>query len=404
MLYRDQTWRPLWGVKVGDELVGFPEDGPLTDRLEVSIVEKVWDTRADAVRIATPHSEIIASLDHRFLSADAARWEQPSQMQPGHSALRYIPHTHPPGDPGAQLTAGIEWVRSPVTTLETLGARDLIDIQTSTGTFFANGFATHNCYAEVTANFRGWHDWDNATPRKVMSDNYWKQPARWDRKAAAEGRPWRVFCASLADVFDPKGPADQRERLWELIPTTPHLIWMLLTKRPNLASAFLPDDFSAETWPNVWLGFTAEDQEHFDKRWPHIAAIDAAVRFVSYEPMLGPLRLTALQDAPVVPDWLIWGGESGTNARPCEPDWAHAVTSDCRTLDVAPWGKQWGTYASNPLVVRVGRTKAEAAELDPTDNGKGGALLHGELIRELPSHAAVMPAMPAGARIGQAAG
>ena len=399
VLYRDWTWRPLHGVQVGDELLGFPEEeDPLTRKLEVSTVEKVWHTQADAVRIATSHSEIVASWDHRFLSGATPRWQRPSGMRLSHSTLRYVPHpaTQAESDEAAPcLGSGIDWTRSPVMALEALGPLDLIDIQTSTGTFFANGFATHNCYAEVTSNFRGWHDWDNATPRKIMSDGYWRQPYRWDRKAAAEGRPWRVFCASLADVFDPQAPADQRQRLWEVISETPHLIWMLLTKRPNLAATFLPDDFSAEAWPNVWLGFTAEDQEHFDKRWPHIAAIDPAVRFVSYEPMLGPLRLwprldeRTVPDERVVPDWLIWGGESGPKARPCDAEWAREVTADCRDFEIAVWGKQWGTYASNPLVVRVGRTTAEAAELDPPDHGKGGALLHGELLRELPAQAKV---------------
>ena len=277
-----------------------------------------------------------------------------------------------------------------------------------------------NCYAEAWAKRYGRHDWQPGTPRVLTSDQNWKQPLRWDRKAAATGERHRVFCASLADVFDPHAPEDARARLWALIDATPNLDWLLLTKRPNLAAGFLPADFDRRRWPNIWLGFTAEDQEHFDKRWPYISTLDAAVRFVSYEPMLGPLRLNEhdLASAGLSrPDWIIWGGESGAGARPPEPDWARAITYDCQRLGIPVFGKQWGHYRHNPLCrepqarqpvgqqmfVMLGRpcTVAEAKIMDPPEMGKGGALLDRHYWRGIPRPHPRTPAKTLAEKIGQ---
>ena len=247
-----------------------------------------------------------------------------------------------------------------------------------------------NCYAESLAIRRRWHDWKPDSPRKTMSDQYWRQPLRWNERALETyGRPMRVFCSSLADVFDPQAPGDQRERLWELIRATPNLNWLLLTKRPRLAAAMLPDDFSSVRWPNVWVGMTAEDQPNYDLRWKHMLEFDAAVRFVSYEPMIGPLELTQTGDPPL-PDWVIWGGESGRGARDCRPRWAREITAECIDLGIAVFGKQWGTYRSNPLVIEAGMSHREAGEVDPPSHGKGGALLDGRLLREFPARAEVI--------------
>lgn len=237
-----------------------------------------------------------------------------------------------------------------------------------------------NCYAEAMASRFKWHSWSANEARKRTSPRTWQAPKRWNDRAANTGRRERVFCASLADVFDPKAPPGARDDLWQLIADTPSLDWLLLTKRPANAARMLPDGFSASTWPNVWVGATCEDQPNYDRRWPHIAAIDAAVRFVSYEPMVGPLRLHSAE----LLDWIIWGGESGRGARMCDPQWARTVTADACRHGIAVFGKQWGTYASNPAVVEAGGTVAAAQLADPPSNGKGGALLDGVLWRQLP--------------------
>jgi protein gp37 len=93
---------------------------------------------------------------------------------------------------------------------------------------------------------------------------------------------------------------------------------------------------------------TAEDQMRVDRRWRNLSKIRAIIRFISCEPALGPLRLTF--DGSV-PDWLIWGGESGAGARPVNPQWVRNIIADCRRFDVAPFHEQWGSYWNNPLVV-----------------------------------------------------
>jgi protein gp37 len=102
---------------------------------------------------------------------------------------------------------------------------------------------------------------------------------------------------------------------------------------------------------------TAENQLWFDRRWKHLQNIPAAIKFISYEPALGPLRLP--RQGPV-PDWLISGGESGGGARPLNPQWVRDIIADCHAKGVAPFHKQWGTYASNPLVIEQGMTIADA--------------------------------------------
>jgi protein gp37 len=187
-----------------------------------------------------------------------------------------------------------------------------------------------------------------------------------------------VFCASLADVFDNQAPSAWREDLFELIRECDLLDWLLLTKRPQNIAKMLPPDWG-DGYHNVWLGMTAEDQLHFDQRWKHLQRIPAPIKFISYEPALGPLRLPA--HGPF-PDWLISGGESGGGARPVKAQWVRDIVADCRRNAVASFHKQWGTYRNNPLVVNKGMSIDQAKTLDKF--GKGGGLIDGELIREFP--------------------
>jgi protein gp37 len=128
---------------------------------------------------------------------------------------------------------------------------------------------------------------------------------------------------------------------------------------------------------NVWLGVTAENQLWFDRRWKHLQNIPALIKFIFYEPALGPLRLP--RQGPL-PDWLISGGESGGGARPLNPQWVRDIVADCRAKGVAAFHKQWGTYAGNPLVIEDGMSIAEAKAIDKF--GKGGGVVDEKLIRE----------------------
>jgi protein gp37 len=191
-----------------------------------------------------------------------------------------------------------------------------------------------HCYAENMMDHR-YHrvEWGPHGERSRTSESYWRQPLRWARQAKAEGTRPRVFCASLADVFDNKVPKEWRTDLWELIRQTPELDWMLLTKRPQNIRKMLPDWWPYWPWKNVWLGTTTEDQKHYDLRWPILSAIPAVVHFISYEPALGPLQL----HGDILPDWVICGGESGTEARMMQPEWARTIRDQCHYEEGIPF-------------------------------------------------------------------
>ena len=406
ILYRDRSWRPLADARAGDELLGFPEsEGAPTERLEVSTVERVWPVRERAVEIRTSEHVIVASYGHPFAAQEANgwRWREPRDFSLLTTQLRTLPATplEPSGPErmrgrragptggdgtsrtgsGPQNTAPAE--ASPVVAMADVGETDLIDIQTSTGTFFANGFAVHNCYAETLSNRRGWTQWGPEGKRVRTGAAYWRRPLAWNRQAQQEGRDHLVFCASLADVMDNQAPEGARDELFALIQDTPNLIWQLLSKRPQNFERFLPEDWGESGYRNVWLGVSAENQEEYDRRWPILAATPAVIRFISYEPALDSLTLAGHEARP---DWLIWGGESGPGCRPMEPAWARRIEAQCAEFGVAVFAKQWGDYRHNPLVAEQGRTIREAKALDP--HGKGGAMLDGrEPLREFPRSA-----------------
>jgi protein gp37 len=242
-----------------------------------------------------------------------------------------------------------------------------------------------HCYAEAMMDHRyGKVEWGPHGERKRTSEGTWNKPRKWNAEARAfkreHGRRPRVFCASLADVFDNQVDPTWREDLFALIRKCKRLDWLLLTKRPQNIIKMLPVDWGSG-YPNVWLGVTAEDQAHFDQRWRILQNVPARIKFISYEPALGPLRLP--KKGPL-PDWLISGGESGGGARPLDPQWIRDIIEDCYRGGVAPFHKQWGTYPNNPLVLEDGESIADAKATDKF--GKGGGLLDGLLVREFPRH------------------
>ena len=118
------------------------------------------------------------------------------------------------------------------------------------------------CYAMMLdARWFGRTHWGSHAPRRYFDDAHWRQPLKWDRMAQAAGQRRRVFCASMADVFDKRWPAGVRPRLWGLIRRTPNLDWLLLTKRPENVAPDLPPDWKGG-WPNVMLGVTVESAQY----------------------------------------------------------------------------------------------------------------------------------------------
>lgn len=288
--------------------------------------------------------------------------------------------------------------------------------------------ACENCYAEAQMDKRlGRARWGAGQPRVRTSVANWRKPLQWNAKRLYEceacghrGEGFhdyghqcgicrskktvqvrrRVFCASLADVFDNEVEPQWRADLFALILATPNLDWLLLTKRIGNAGAmikaalddiqerdYLPRDWP---WPNVWIGATICNQAEADRDIPKLLATPAAKRFVSIEPMLGGIDLTAIDDGCAhreVPreewgdvddddsppglwwnaltgertimhggatgiwsrtdealDWVIAGAESGPNARPSHPDWFRNLRDQCAAANVPFLFKQWGEW------------------------------------------------------------
>jgi protein gp37 len=215
------------------------------------------------------------------------------------------------------------------------------------------------CYAEDWT-VRRFHKagWGPHAPRIRTAASTWKQPLAWQRKAVRDGVRRRVFCSELSDVFDNQVPDEWRADLWALIKNCPNLDWLLLTKRPQNICKMLPADWGSG-WPNVWLGTTAGHQ----KAWQRVAAlrsVPAIIRFVSVEPMLGPVQAD-LRGM----DWIICGGETvkpgqkneaGTPAvaRYMDPAWARDLRDQCRAANVPFFLKQMTNKAPIPddLLVR----------------------------------------------------
>jgi len=205
-----------------------------------------------------------------------------------------------------------------------------------------------HCYAEQMMDARyGRVKWGPKGERSVTSDAYWRQPLTWNRKAAAEGRRLRVFCASLSDVFDdhPSISKEWRSGLWNLIADTQNLDWLLLTKRPQNWPKFMPIGARQYPFENIRLGITIEDQATADKRFPlmQVARLGGWPTFVSYEPALGAIDWQNMLTTGTV-DWLIAGGESGKEARPSHPQWFRDARDACARHGVAYLFKQFGEW------------------------------------------------------------
>ena len=201
--------------------------------------------------------------------------------------------------------------------------------------------ACKHCYAEAWSKRVGQEVWGISADRRFFGDKHWAEPIRWNLVAKLADNRVRVFCASMADVFEDRRDLDVwRERLWSLIVATPHLDWLLLTKRPERVSCLVP---WKNDWPeNVWLGTTIENQEAACERLPQLVSIPASVRFISAEPLLGPIDLKPWISAI---DWVITGGESGPKARPSSPSWFLDLLNQCMMADIAFHFKQWGDWS-----------------------------------------------------------
>ena len=216
--------------------------------------------------------------------------------------------------------------------------------------------ACRGCYAESMMNRFGRPElWQGVRQRT--------KPGNWNKvKSWKPGT--KVFCASLADVFEdhPFLP-EWRADLWKLIEETPHLTWLLLTKRPENVMVMVQAS-GRQGWPgHVWLGTTVENQAMAELRIPYLCDIPAPVRFLSCEPMVGPVDLFSqgLIDSCVVPEdlpveWVIAGGETGAKARPSNPAWFRSLRDQCELAGIPFHFKQHGDH--NEEGVKVGKVVA----------------------------------------------
>ena len=256
---------------------------------------------------------------------------------------------------------------------------------TKISTAVTGGGGCENCYAEVSTPVRvlrskGIETWDAHAPRQRTSPSNWSMPESWERQHEAfyaeHGRRRRVFCASLADVFDNQAPQEWRTDLFTLIRRTPHLDWLLLTKRIGNVRGMVPATWLERGgWPaHVRLMITVVTQEEADRDIAKLVALGCP-NGLSMEPLLGPIKLprfcacgcrlpveAAIReavDSPTMPnrdqadaaiektlgiDWVIAGGESGPHARPSHPDWFRSLRDQCAAARVPFMFKQWGGW------------------------------------------------------------
>jgi|ERR1041385_5072823 protein gp37 len=251
--------------------------------------------------------------------------------------------------------------------------------------------ACDNCYAELWAKRMGHQLWGRDSTRRFFGAAHWREPLVWNEQARIAARRERVFCASMADVFERRAELNaERLRLWNLIESTPNLDWLLLTKRPQNIQKLAPwrDD-----WPeNVWLGTTVENQTEAEKRLPFLLRAPAVIRFLSCEPLLGPVNLRAWfnRDGFHSIDWIIAGGESGGGSRPMHPDWVRSLLAQCQSHNVAFHFKQWGHWVPAELMgpnlpVRVVEFANDApVEMVRLSKKLAGRLLEGTTWDEVP--------------------
>jgi protein gp37 len=195
------------------------------------------------------------------------------------------------------------------------------------------------CYAEALSNRYGHDIWGLRKARRTFGEKHWQEPLKWHRRAQEHGHRMRVFCASMADVFeDNRNIEDERNKLWLLIEETPMLDWLLLSKRPENMRRFAPWQTA---WPaNVWAMTSVENQEQAEQRIPALLNVPARLRGLSVEPLLGSVDLSSWLTAI---GWVIVGGESGPRARPMQLDWVRSLRDQCNDAGVPFFMKQMGS-------------------------------------------------------------
>lgn len=231
--------------------------------------------------------------------------------------------------------------------------------------------------------------------KKTKGGMVWTGEVRFNEKALEQvlswKRPRRIFWNAHGDTFHESVPNEWIDRCFDVMAHTPQHIHQVLTKRADRMRAYFEElparvrgmdchaglDFADFPLPNVWLGVSVEDQKRADERIPDLLATPAAVRWLSCEPLLGPVDLTNVRakfwtfsalddrkwtngetgaeifgDHPGYPqlDWIVVGGESGPGSRPMHPDWVRSLRDQCADAGVPFFFKQWGEWGHTEAV------------------------------------------------------
>lgn len=249
--------------------------------------------------------------------------------------------------------------------------------------------ACKNCYAEAWAKRVGSNVWGKDSARRFFSESHWKEPFKWNKEAEKDGVNRRVFCASMADVFERRAELTPwRAKLWTLIESTPNLTWLLLTKRPQWVLKMSPWAYSK--WPNnVWIGTTVENQNYAEKRIPILQEIPASIRFLSCEPLLSEIDLSPflVEKSGKHPlNWVITGGESGPHSRPTSPQWVKSLRDQCIRNAVAFHFKQWGHWVPRELLTEEQRKviMVDGEEMAAVGKKNAGRFLDGKTWDGIP--------------------
>ena len=218
-----------------------------------------------------------------------------------------------------------------------------------------------NCYARRMAQrLRGRFGYPTADPfRIIFHSSKLEQPTRWKN-------PRRIFVSSMGDLFHKDVYIEQIQEIIHQAWMNPKHLFLILTKRPRRMGLYFrwnefQNGWTPKSLSNLWLGVSAENQQRADERIPILLQIPAARRFVSIEPMLGPVDIRKIGPLPKSfdweiakggLDWVICGGESGPGARPMHPDWPRSIRDQCQAAEVPFFFKQWGEW--QPYSKRLG--------------------------------------------------
>lgn len=258
--------------------------------------------------------------------------------------------------------------------------------------------ACKHCYAETFANRFAPGLWGPSSVRKKFDAKHWNQPLKWNEECKKLGITRKVFCGSMCDWAEDNDQINaERIKLFELIEATPHLTWLLLTKRPELILQWIPPSWKSIPPANVWYGATVEDDKNI-WRIDELIKVPATKRFISCEPLDTHISIIKYLRKPYqklsdpvfaykdkhgisgVIHWVICGGESGSKAEPLNPRNVKYLLGECIQTKTPFFFKQWGEWM--PVLDDL---MSPTMEFKRMGKSKSGRLIMGREYNEMPN-------------------